>query len=159
MDKMTFIYDLDKTLCTKKQPGETYADVKPIQPMIDQLNKLYDEGHEIIIMTARNMVTQSNHVSKVVENVGRVTLEWLDKHGVKYNGLHFGKDYGRLYIDDKACLNDTKEIKQRIEAIKNNNEEEYINKRLKMSKTIKQQEEKIKKLEKELKQLRGDLNE
>lgn len=100
--RKTLVYDLDETLCTKKQPHESYADVKPIQPMIDQLNRFYDEGFEIIIVTARNMVTQKNHVSKVVKNVGLDTLQWLEKHGVKYHGLQFGKEYADAYIDDKA---------------------------------------------------------
>lgn len=124
--KITLIYDLDKTLCTKKQKGETYADVQPIQPMIDQLNAFYDMGYEIIISTARNMVTQSNHISKVVQNVGLDTMLWLEKHGVKYHGLDWGKEYGHIYLDDKACLNDPDEIERRMEAIVNGTEEEYL---------------------------------
>jgi capsule biosynthesis phosphatase len=130
--KATLIYDLDETLCTKKQPHETYADVQPIQPMIDQLNEFYDSGYEIIISSARNMVTQKNHVSKVVQNVGLDTIQWLDKHGVKYHGLQFGKEYGAIYIDDKACLNDVNEIERRIKAIENGNEKEYLAKQKEM---------------------------
>lgn len=124
--KATLIYDLDETLCTKKQPNETYADVKPIQPMIDQLNHFYDEGYEIIISSARNMVTQNNHVSKVIQNVGLDTIQWLEKHGVRYHGLQFGKEYGQCYIDDKAVINHPDEIARRINAIKNGTEKEYL---------------------------------
>lgn len=130
--KPTLVYDLDETLCTKKGPNETYADVLPIQPMIDQLNQFYDEGYEIIISTARNMVTQKNHVSKVVQNVGLDTMLWLKKHGVKYNGLHWGKEYAAIYIDDKSCLADTQEIERRINAINNGTEKEYIKNHLDM---------------------------
>lgn len=94
--------------------------------MIDQLNKFYDEGYEIIISSARNMVTQNNHVSKVLQNVGLDTLQWLEKHGVKYHGLQFGKEYGSLYIDDKACINDPDEIERRIQAINEGKEKEYL---------------------------------
>lgn len=128
LKKITLIYDLDETLCTKKQPGETYVDVKPIQPMIDQLNRFYDEGFEIIISSARNMVTQNNHVSKVIQNVGLDTLQWLEKHNVKYHGLQFGKNYGDIYIDDKAVINDPDEIERRVNAIKNGTEKEYLTK-------------------------------
>lgn len=145
-NKLTLIYDLDKTLCTKKVSGETYVDVKPIQPMIDQLNKFYDEGFEIIISTARNMVTQSNHVSKVVQNVGLDTIQWLDKHGVKYHGLQFGKEYGHLYIDDKSCLNDPAEIQRRIEAIKEGREEEYIQEHIGLRNRVEELEAEIKHL-------------
>jgi hypothetical protein len=34
----SIVYDLDGTLCSIKTPSQTYADVDPIQPMIDQLN-------------------------------------------------------------------------------------------------------------------------
>lgn len=99
---MILIYDLDLTLCTKKKPNETYRDVKPIIPVIEQLNKFYNEGHTIIISTARNMLTQKNDVGKVIQNVGEDTLAWLRKNGVKYHSLCFGKPYGDLYCDDKA---------------------------------------------------------
>ena len=62
MDKKILIYDLDETLCEKKRPEQTYSEVKPIKPMIEQLNRFYDEGNTIIIQTARNMVTQGNDV-------------------------------------------------------------------------------------------------
>lgn len=102
MDKKILIYDLDETLCTKKKPDETYADVKPIKPVIDQLNKFYEQGHTIIIQTARNMLTQNNDVGKVIQNVGEVTLKWLRENGVKYHSIQFGKAYGFYYIDDKS---------------------------------------------------------
>lgn len=98
----TLIYDLDETLCTKKELNETYSDVKPIQPMIDQLNHYYNEGHTIIIQTARNMLTQNNDVGKVLQNVGEDTLRWLRENGVKYHSIQFGKAYGDFYIDDKS---------------------------------------------------------
>lgn len=102
MQKPRIIYDLDETLCSKKQPHESYLDVKPIQPVIDQLNNFYDQGYEIIISTARNMVTQNNHVSKVVGNIGLDTMLWLEKYNIKYHGLDWGKEYGICYCDDKA---------------------------------------------------------
>ena len=148
--KGTLIYDLDKTLCAKKKPHETYADVQPIQPMIDQLNRFHDEGFEIIISTARNMVTQKNHVSKVVKNVGMDTMMWLKKHNVKYDGLDWGKEYGILYIDDKSCLADVDEIERRVSSIKEGKEEEYIENHLNLKKECELLKQKVKDLELEL---------
>ena len=102
MDKKILIYDLDETLCEKKRPEQTYSEVKPIKPMIEQLNRFYDEGHTIIIQTARNMVTQGNDVGKVLQNVGEITLKWLRENNVKYHSILFGKAYGSMYIDDKS---------------------------------------------------------
>lgn len=102
MKKQTIIFDLDETLCTKRQSHETYMDVKPIQKMINVVNELHDLGYEIIIETARNMVTQSNFEAKVIKNVGQDTLNWLEKYNVKYDGIKFAKTYGVAYCDDKA---------------------------------------------------------
>lgn len=124
---LTLIYDLDKTLCTKKNSGETYLDVKPIQPMIDQLNKFYDMGYNIIIQTARNMVTQNNDEGKVIKNIGEDTLKWLRIHEVKYHSILFAKPYGHIYIDDKSCINDVSEIERRVGAWNNSTEEQYLN--------------------------------
>lgn len=155
--KQTLIYDLDETLCTKKQSHETYADVKPIQPMIDQLNKFYDEGFTIIISTARNMVTQNNHVSKVVKNVGMVTMQWLEDHGVKYHGIQWGKEYGALYIDDKACLPDPEEVERRVAAIKEGSEHWYLLEHINLRKILEKKEKEIEHLKKQVKYLEDDI--
>ena len=102
MKKQIFIFDLDKTICEERKSNQSYMDVKPIWEIIDLINTLHDEGHEIIIETARNMVTQNNNESKVIKNIGKITLEWLDKYNVKYDGLKFAKTYGSAYCDDKS---------------------------------------------------------
>lgn len=141
--RTTLIYDLDKTLCTKKQPSETYRDVQPIQPMIDQLNKFYDEGFEIIISTARNMVTQNGDVGGVLANVGPDTFDWLKRHGVRYHKIYFQKPYGHIYIDDKSCLNDPDEIERRMNAIKEGKEEEYLQEHLNLRKRVEELEKEL----------------
>jgi capsule biosynthesis phosphatase len=141
LSKLTLIYDLDQTLCTKKKPNETYNDVKPIKPIIDQLNKFYDLGYNIIIETARNMVTQGNDEGKVIQNVGEITLRWLREHGVKYHAIKFGKSYGHIYIDDKACLDDPAEIERRIQAWHNGTEKEYLANQKQVMKRIAELEE------------------
>ena len=125
-DKLILVYDLDKTLCTKKTKEETYGEVRIIPEMVEQLNQFYDEGHVIILQTARNMVTQQNDVGKVLQNVGEITLKWLRENNVKYHSILFGKPYGDLYIDDKACIDDPKEIRRRVDAILAGKECEYV---------------------------------
>ena len=95
--------------------------------MIDQLNKFHDDGYEIIVFTARHMVTCNDDVQKTILRIGSITEEWLRTHGVKYDKLVFGKPYSTsLYIDDKACINHPAEIKRRIDAIESDTEELYI---------------------------------
>lgn len=141
--KPTIIFDLDETLCTKKKSNETYANVLPIQPMINKLNDLYDQGYTIIISTARNMVTQNNHVSKVVKNVGLVTMQWLEDHKVKYHGLQWGKEFGALYCDDKSCLNDPEEVQRRIDAINAGTEKWYLAEYMNLRNRVKQLEQEV----------------
>lgn len=99
---MIFTFDLDKTLCTKKEKNQSYSDVSPIVDMIEMVNSLHEDGHEIIISTARNMVTRKNDVGKVIKNIGKITLEWLEKWDVHYDSIHFGKPYANVYCDDKS---------------------------------------------------------
>lgn len=128
MQKLRLVFDLDETLCTKKRSNETYADVKPIQDMVDFANEMYDKGHTIIISTARNMVTQSGNVGKIIQNVGLVTLQWLKDNNIKYHEIFFQKPYGDLYIDDKACINDVNIIKEKMKYISLKQENEKLKK-------------------------------
>ena len=73
------------------------------------------------------MVTCNDDVQKTIEKIGKITEDWLDKHGVQYDELWFGKPYSStLYIDDKACINDPREIARRIEAIEEGRYDEYV---------------------------------
>ena len=99
---MRIVIDLDGTICDIKQPGQTYADVKIKPGAAQQIKKLRAEGHYIIIQTARNMATCESNLGKVLKNIGKVTLEWLETHGVEYDEIYFGKPNAQLYIDDRA---------------------------------------------------------
>ena len=69
---------------------------------VEFIKKLRAEGHYIIIQTARNMATCESNIGKVMKNIGKVTLEWLEKNGVEYDEIYFGKPNANLYIDDRA---------------------------------------------------------
>lgn len=102
LDKVVLVVDLDKTLCTKKLPNESYSGVKPINDIIEVINSLHSNGVEIIIESARNMLTQNNNEAKVIKNIGLDTLNWLKDNNICYDGIKFGKTMGTCYIDDKA---------------------------------------------------------
>ena len=55
----TYVFDIDGTICTITD-GD-YETAKPLQARIDQINKLYDEGHEINFLTARGMGRSNNN--------------------------------------------------------------------------------------------------
>ena len=99
---MRIVIDLDGTICNLKQPGETYADVQVKPGAADLIKNLRKNGHYVIIQTSRNMATCECNLGKVMKNVGKVTLEWLDKNGIEYDEIYFGKPNAHLYIDDRA---------------------------------------------------------
>ncbi|MGM1050637.1 MAG: capsular biosynthesis protein [Bacillota bacterium] len=99
---MKVVVDLDGTICTLKKNGESYNDVIPLPGAIETLNWLHREGHKIIIYTARNMRTCDGNVGRVIKNVGKITIDWLEKYNIPYDEIVFGKPDGDIYIDDKG---------------------------------------------------------
>lgn len=117
-NKFIIVYDLDKTLNYKKKEDESYLNVKPILENIEILQNLSLDGANIIIDTARNMLTQNNDESKVIKNVGLDTLNWLQKNNISYHGIRFGKPYASVcYVDDKALR--PRELKKIYDSLEN----------------------------------------
>ena len=95
---MNYCFDLDGTICNTpiKDDKPDYLDSNPIPFMVEQVNQLFDEGHKIIIMTARG------------RGSGKYWTDWttkqLDMWGVKYHELEpmFHKPTADLFIDDKG---------------------------------------------------------
>ena len=56
---MIYCLDLDGTLCNPD--GNNCSDSTPKKSRIKLVNKLYDEGHTIIIDTARGSVSGKNY--------------------------------------------------------------------------------------------------
>jgi capsule biosynthesis phosphatase len=100
--KMRICFDLDNTLVTYPTIPNNYDSVKPIMHTINMLNKLKSEGHEIIIYTARRMLTHDGNVGKVIKDIALVTINSLEKFNIQYDELIFGKPIADIYIDDKA---------------------------------------------------------
>ncbi|MFM0517251.1 capsular biosynthesis protein [Caballeronia jiangsuensis] len=103
------VMDIDGTLCPKKLPDESYADLLPIPEMMEQLARYREQGFYVILFTARNMNTYDGNVGLIVANTGKLLMEWLDRHQVPYDELHLGKPWpgrGGFYVDDKAIRPD-----------------------------------------------------
>ena len=99
---MKIAIDLDGTICEIKGEGQTYADVQPLPGAAERIRALRAAGHYVIIQSARNMATQNSNVGRVLKNIGKVTLDWLDRHGIEYDEIYFGKPNAEVYIDDRA---------------------------------------------------------
>jgi capsule biosynthesis phosphatase len=96
------IVDCDGVIADKNHGG-IYANAGPLQHGIDQVNRLYDMGFEIVLYTARYGDREKGNIHK---QYGRGYIEWIDwleKYGVKYHHAYMGKPAGVMYIDDKAA--------------------------------------------------------
>jgi capsule biosynthesis phosphatase len=98
---MRLCFDIDETLTIKQGPDYT-IDSLPDYAMIDLVNQFYDRGDEIVLYTARKMGTNQHNVGLAVAQGGYNTFKWLEKYGVKYHEIFFGKPNADVYIDDKA---------------------------------------------------------
>jgi len=92
--KMTYCFDLDGTLCTQTAPG-SYKDAVPYKNAITAVNKLYEQGHTIIIDTARGSTSKIDWYE--------TTRKQLEDWGLKYHQLRVGqKIHADIFVDDKA---------------------------------------------------------
>jgi hypothetical protein len=98
IEKKIYLFDLDNTLCMteKKEDGNwDYLNSKPIQNRIDYVNDLFDNGHKIIIETARGSVSKKNWYEE--------THNQLINFGLKFHELRTGVKFNFDYsIDDKG---------------------------------------------------------
>lgn len=98
---MKYIVDIDGTICTTVSNGN-YEDSTPIIDRIDKINKLYDEGHTIIYLTARGMGRYDDNADLAEKSFYSLTANQLEDWGCKYTKLMLGKPSGDYYIDDKG---------------------------------------------------------
>ena len=129
LDHLVLVVDLDNTLCTEKTSGESYSDVKPYKNIVQAINEVHNNGGEVIIESARNMLTQNHNESKVIKNVGLTTLEWLNDNNIQYDGFKFGKTIGSCYIDDKALR--PKEFMKIYNSLEDKSDTEELHRRIK----------------------------
>ena len=90
---MVYCFDLDGTLCNTD--GNNYKDSTPKKERIEIVNTLYEDGHTILIDTARGCVSGKNYFLFTVEQL----KSWVVKFHTLRTGVKFGAD---IFIDDKG---------------------------------------------------------
>lgn len=90
--KNRYVFDIDGVIAQLDENND-YSKSKANTEMITIINKLFDLGNEIILLTARGYVTGIDWKE--------VTVKQLKDWGLKYHELHFGKPNADYYIDDK----------------------------------------------------------
>jgi capsule biosynthesis phosphatase len=99
---MRICIDLDGVICELRKEHECYKNLTPVDGAIEKINTLKEKGHYIIIYTARRMKTHNGNQAKVIADIGKITLDWLEKYNIKYDEIMFGKPWADIYIDDNA---------------------------------------------------------
>lgn len=105
--RRSIVFDLDDTICFPNHDGATteekYGAAAPNGEVIAAMHKLAEAGYHIVIASARRMLTFDGDISKILDDVGEITWNWLEDHNVPYHELIFGKPYSSTYyVDDKA---------------------------------------------------------
>lgn len=93
---MIYMVDIDGTICrTPRVNGVHRYDMSsPIKHRIEEINKLYDQGHTIIYWTARGSGSGIDWTE--------LTHKQLNDWGCKYHEARLGKPSYDIWIDDKA---------------------------------------------------------
>ena len=94
---MVIYVDIDNTIATPFKVGKTFDYIKhtPRQKQIKKINKLFDEGHEIVYWTARGSGSGIDW--------SELTEKQLKDWGCKYTRIETQKKPSfDLFIDDKA---------------------------------------------------------
>jgi CMP-N,N'-diacetyllegionaminic acid synthase len=103
-DQLRICFDLDGVLCS--QVEEDYSEATPNLEAIAALNALYDQGHTILIHTARFMGRCKSNPIEVYKMGYEFTVNQLESWGVKFHELHMGKPRYDLVIDDRSLFFD-----------------------------------------------------
>lgn len=93
----TFVFDIDGVIA-QLQRDLDYALSEPNEPMVQIINQLYEYGNRIVLFTARGYVTGKDWE--------KVTKDQLERWGLKYHELKFGKPNADYYVDDKMLSMD-----------------------------------------------------
>ena len=86
---MQLIIDLDGTICSEEKTFSRSM-AKPLPGAKDTLAKLKEQGHTLIIYSARGW------------NEFEMTIKWLNDNEISYDQVILGKPVGDYWIDDRA---------------------------------------------------------
>ena len=96
---MRFVIDIDDTI-SEWNDNRDYLNFVPKPDTINKINKLYDQGHYIILFTARGMLSMASEF-KINKWIKPPLEQWLINNNVKHHELIMGKPAGDYYIDYK----------------------------------------------------------
>ncbi len=102
---LTLVVDVDGTLCPIRSGAQSYSDLIPYDGIVERLRTYHEAGARIVIYSSRNMNTFAGNLGLINKNTAPVMLEWLNRYGIPYDEIVFGKvwpgGFG-FYVDDRA---------------------------------------------------------
>lgn len=100
---IVYCFDLDGTICTTVEMSN-YDTALPDMVVVEEINRLYENGSIIKIMTARGSVSGVDHTE--------LTKSQLEQWGINYHELIMNKKpYADFFIDDRAIhIDDWKKL-------------------------------------------------
>lgn len=108
-DDLTFVFDIDGTLCPIKKKDEKYEDLVPYKEMVDRIKEYKESGARIVLFTSRNMNSYNGNIGLINANTAKVLLEWLEKWEIPYDEIIYGKPWPGhrgYYVDDRTVRPD-----------------------------------------------------
>lgn len=106
---LSFVFDIDGTICPIKKKDEKYEDLIPFPEMIKKLREYHSGGAKIILLTARNMNSYQGNIGRINANTARILLAWLDKWEIPHDEIYYGKPWPGhfgFYVDDRSVRPD-----------------------------------------------------
>ena len=97
-----FCFDIDGVIC--KTVKNDYKTSKPNKKVVEVVNKLYHQGHYIIIFTARYMGRNKENILLAKKQGYKFTYNQLTNWGLKFHKLIFGKPSFDIVIDDRSLF-------------------------------------------------------
>ena len=96
---MVIVVDFDGTLAL----GDTSSipDMSPNFSLVSIINKMYNDGNTINIVTARGSKSCNTFEERRIKYFDIIS-SWLKKNNVLYHNISFYKEYGDIYFDDKC---------------------------------------------------------
>mgnify|MGYP001765965463 FL=1 len=91
-EPLTFVIDVDGVVASLVADND-YAKAEPLTDTIASINRLHEQGHRIVMLTARGSATGLDWRG--------VTEAQFERWGLRYHELHFGKPAADYYIDDR----------------------------------------------------------
>lgn len=104
-DKLTFIFDIDGTICPIKKKDEHYEDLVPYKEMVDKIREYKNQGARIVLYTSRNMNSYDGNIGLINKYTAPILVEWLKKWDIPYDEIVYGKlwpGHNGYYVDDRT---------------------------------------------------------